>query len=528
MTEGRDRVDEPGLGRFGAAGAQLGSYGFLNNVIDSSPNAIIVSDRQGQIVLFNRAAETILGWKVDEALGMDVREVYPPQGAERIRRLLQSEQHGGAGRLESQREVVVSRHGEHIPVEISAALVFEGGQEVATVGIFTDLRQQIRMEERLEQAVESLEQTQRQAVVAELAGAAAHELNQPLTSLLGYAEMLRQGLPQDPERYERAVEAIYREAQRVARIVKRIGRITDYKTKDYVGGARIVDIDEAAPYDSGPWPPIEQEAIAAVTTVELERKSPSDPVAAATVEEAPSGLHITGHDEAGEDDLHRLGQLALGLAHELKNPLTSIMNYADYLLQKYRGQLFEKRDGERLQRIVEGVERIDAFIRELLKAAGPEDTTMEEFCLHRAINEALCLCEAVLTEHEVTVVQRLDAQRTVMLGSGHGMMQVFANLITNAARAMPEGRPGNIEITTDDDDDCIVARVVDDACGMTAETLSQIFEPFFTTRRHQEGSGLGLPLVRRLVVRHRGSISVTSTPGKGSIFTVRLPVLPTT
>jgi signal transduction histidine kinase len=155
--------------------------------------------------------------------------------------------------------------------------VFEEGEEVATVGIFTDLRQQIRIEERLEQAVESLERTQRQAVVAELAGAAAHELKQPLTSLLGYAELLRRGPPQDPERYERAVETIYREARRVADIVRRIGRITNYKTKDYVGGARIVDLDEAAPNDSGPWPPVFLDDDDQHTTVEIAQAIDPDP-----------------------------------------------------------------------------------------------------------------------------------------------------------------------------------------------------------------------------------------------------------
>ncbi|MFU8802664.1 MAG: PAS domain S-box protein [Bradymonadaceae bacterium] len=249
----------------------LGPDRFLINVIDSSPNAIIVSNRVGRIVLFNRAAETILGWPMNEALGMDVRKVYPPQGAKRIRRMLMSEKYGGSGRLESQREVVVHHDGELIPVEISAANVYEEGEEVATVGIFTDLRQQIRMEERLEEAVENLERTQRQAVVAELAGAAAHELNQPLTSLLGYAELLRRGPPEDPKFYERAVETIYNEAQRVANIVRRIGRITSYKTKDYVGGQRIVDLDEAAPNDSGPWPSFSEESQSPDATVEIER-----------------------------------------------------------------------------------------------------------------------------------------------------------------------------------------------------------------------------------------------------------------
>ncbi|RDV39461.1 PAS domain-containing protein [Bradymonadaceae bacterium TMQ3] len=222
------------------------SFEFLDRVIHASPNAIVAARRSGEVVLFNAAAQRVLGWSESDAMGLNVRELYPPQGAERIMHMLRSRQHGGRGRIESLREEVVDRHGERIPVEISAALVMEGEVEVATVGIFTDLRQRLAMEERLQEAFETLERTQRQAVIAELAGAAAHELNQPLTSLMGYAELLqRQG--HSAELVERAVDTIHQEARRISEIVRKIGRITRYKTKEYAGGELIVDLDEAGP-----------------------------------------------------------------------------------------------------------------------------------------------------------------------------------------------------------------------------------------------------------------------------------------
>lgn len=219
---------------------------FLENVIMSSPDAIVASNRDGEIVLYNEAAERILGWTRDDAIGADVRILYPGGGAERIMHMLRSSGFGGAGRLEPKREIVSDRNGREIPVEISAAIISgEGGAEVATVGIFTDLRGRIRMEEQLQEATESLERSRRQAVVAELAGAAAHELNQPLTSLLGYAELLIKRIDaDDPNR--RAVETIHNESKRIADVVKKIGQITEYRTKAYVGGARIVDLDSAS------------------------------------------------------------------------------------------------------------------------------------------------------------------------------------------------------------------------------------------------------------------------------------------
>ena len=224
---------------------ELANFQFLSRVIEASPNAIVAARRDGQIVLFNTAAEEILGWSEDEAIGMSVRNLYPQGGAERIMQLMRNRRHGGRGRIDSLREVVKSVDGELIPVEISAALIRDGRREIATVGIFKDLRQQMKMEERLQEAMEALEQTQRQAVVAEVAGAAAHELNQPLTSLLGYVEYLRRKVDDDDEMH-RIVSTIHADASRIAEVVRKIGRVTRYRTRDYAGHEQIVDLDEAS------------------------------------------------------------------------------------------------------------------------------------------------------------------------------------------------------------------------------------------------------------------------------------------
>lgn len=223
---------------------------FLTKVIEASPDAIVAAVRTGEIVLFNSAAEAILGWSHDEALGMHVRNLYPPGDAVRLMEMLRSQDHGGPGRLTSRREIVCSKDGRQIPVEISAGVVYEDGREKATVGIFTDLRKRLEMEERLEEATASLERTRRKALLAELAGAAAHELNQPLTSLLGYAEFVAEHLDKDSA-LQRPIEIILREGNRIAEIVRKIGRITSYRTKDYVAGAKIVDLD-ASLFDSDP------------------------------------------------------------------------------------------------------------------------------------------------------------------------------------------------------------------------------------------------------------------------------------
>ena len=132
-----------------------------------------------------------------------------------------------------------------LPIMLSAAMIYdEQGKPSATVGIFTDLREKLRVEERLAQAQQKLAVTEKQALIAELAGTAAHELNQPLTSVIGYGELLQRKLSSgSPEHH--AAEVIVREAERMADIVRKIGKITRYETKSYVGAQKILDLDKA-------------------------------------------------------------------------------------------------------------------------------------------------------------------------------------------------------------------------------------------------------------------------------------------
>jgi PAS domain S-box-containing protein len=215
---------------------------FLQRIIDASVDAIVSADLEGRILLANPAAERIYRIPVAELLGRDVRLRYPEGVAHDVMRLIRA----GGGRVEGLRTELLDVNGERVPVSLSAAQLYEGDEPVGTVGIFTDLREKVRMEQRLAQAQEQILAQERQAIVAELAGAAAHELNQPLTSVMGYAELLKRRLQPETGAYS-AAEVIFNEAERMAEIVRKIGKITKYETKSYVGRARILDLDRSAP-----------------------------------------------------------------------------------------------------------------------------------------------------------------------------------------------------------------------------------------------------------------------------------------
>ncbi|MGN6110196.1 MAG: PAS domain S-box protein [Kofleriaceae bacterium] len=219
---------------------------FLERLIDSTVDAIIASDLRGRIILFNQGAERLFGYRARDVIGhLPVWDLYEQGGAKQIMRMLRSTSYGGVGRLEQTRREVRISSGEIVPVAMTASVVYEGDREVATVGILTDLRERIRMEQRLLDAQQKLQLSEKQALVAELAGAAAHELNQPLTSIMGYAQLIERLSAKDAP-HLRAVGVILSEADRMAGIVKKIGKITKYETTDYVGTARMLDLDRAS------------------------------------------------------------------------------------------------------------------------------------------------------------------------------------------------------------------------------------------------------------------------------------------
>jgi PAS domain S-box-containing protein len=218
---------------------------FLERLIDSTVDAIIAADMNGNVLLFNQGAERLFGYAATVVIGgLHVSELYDDGVAKQIMRMLRSTAYGGVGRLEQTRRQIRTSTGEIVPISLTASIVYDGETEVASVGILTDLRERIRMEQRLLDAQQKLQTSERQAMVAELAGAAAHELNQPLTSIMGYSQLIqRQSDPQAS--HLRAVGIILAEAERMAGIVRKVGRITKYETTAYVGSTRIFDLDRA-------------------------------------------------------------------------------------------------------------------------------------------------------------------------------------------------------------------------------------------------------------------------------------------
>ncbi len=214
---------------------------FLERLIEASADAIVAADLKGRILVFNPAAEQMFGRSAAEMRAKGhVRELYPEGGAREVMRLLRE---APDGRIEAVRTYARTSQGETIPVELSAALIKVGGREEASVGLLRDLRERVRVENELARTRAQLIDAEKQRAVTALAGATAHELNQPLTVIVGYAELLLRRAPD--EALKVPLEAIHAQSERMADIVKRISKLTRVETVPYPGERVIADLEKS-------------------------------------------------------------------------------------------------------------------------------------------------------------------------------------------------------------------------------------------------------------------------------------------
>ncbi len=194
---------------------------FLRNLIESSVDGIIVTDMKGNILIFNKGAESITGYTADEVIGkIHITRLYPEGMANQIMEGLRSQDHGGAGKLSPVPLTVMNKAGGQIPIQLSAALIFDrDGKAIASVGIFTDLRPRLNMERKLQETHLQLVNSEKMASLGKLAAGLAHEINNPLGGILIYSSLLMEDLPEkDPKRQDLA--RVVQEAGRCKEIVR--------------------------------------------------------------------------------------------------------------------------------------------------------------------------------------------------------------------------------------------------------------------------------------------------------------------
>ncbi|HOX16620.1 MAG TPA: ATP-binding protein [Smithellaceae bacterium] len=238
-------------------------------------------------------------------------------------------------------------------------------------------------------------------------------------------------------------------------------------------------------------------------------------------EEAMGAKADLGRQLIKADRLAAIGQLAAGVAHELNEPLNTILGFA---------QLTQKTPHLSAQALVDLEKIADAalharsIIRELLLFARQGKPGNARVNLNPIILDELHLFESLCGKSGVELRRVVDLGLPDITGNKSQIRQVISNLMVNALQAMPEG--GVLTIQTSCDDDCVYLRVDDTGTGMSDEVKESIFLPFFTTKDVDQGTGLGLSVVHGIVSSHGGEIHVESEKGKGACFCVSFPRRP--
>jgi PAS domain S-box-containing protein len=363
------------------------TYNFQKNLIESSMDGIVGFDRGGRVVIFNKSMEQMLGYRKDEVIGHTVLDQFLPLGeAEKLRDKLYSAEYGGKYRLSLFETTLLAKTNHKIPVQLSATVLFEGGEELGMVGFVRDLREIRRLEQQ------------------------------------------------------------------------------------FADQARL--------------------------------------------------LH--------QDKMIALGKLAASVVHEINNPLSGILNYIRLMLKVLgRGPMMadsERKFKEYLTLMESETSRCSKIVSNLLAFSRQTKLEFRELSLEDLLQKCVMLSEHKLTLQNIRIRTQLDPRVPTIHGDFNLIQQCIINLIFNAVDAMPDGGQLVIQSLYNGDEKAVEIKVADSGCGVAPEDLPHIFEPFFTTKKEGKGIGLGLATVYGIIERHRGTIRVDSIPGKGTIFTIKLPI----
>jgi len=267
-----------------------------------------------------------------------------------------------------------------------------------------------------------------------------------------------------------------------------------------------------------------------IVTAPIAGKSGAVSAAVAVVRDV-TRLHQLETEMRRGETLAAAGQIAMGLAHEIRNPLGAIRG-AVQLLKRELGD--EARWGEYIEVLLKEVDRVNRIIEMLLDLGRPVTLRPAPLNVHQLLERVALMLEEVASERGIQIVRRYDPSLPALLVDEDRIVQVFHNLMRNAIEAMPAG--GRITLTTRPSMDPLFAKVdlgqglrsmalvqvTDEGEGIPEPARAKLFTPFSTIK--DKGLGLGLALCHRIVEEHRGAIHVTSEPSKGTVVSCFLPI----
>jgi PAS domain S-box-containing protein len=471
----------------------------LDGLIQSAMDAIVMIDQRQRIQLFNAAAEQMFGSPAKEAIGQPLDKFIPARFREAHREYVEgfgqsgvtSRRMGALGTITGLRA-----SGEEFPIEASISHIAVEGKKFYTV-ILRDITERKRLQDEIRQERDFIN------AVLDTAGALVVVLNRE-GRILRFNRACEQATGYEAAEVAGRIVWDFLLVQEEIEPVKRVfQRLSGGETRsDHVnywvgkhGGRKLIS-----------WS----------NTTMLSPSGAVDYVIAA-------GIDITTLKDTQEqlrrtERLAELGTLASGMAHEIGTPMNVIMGRAEHLMQRTSDEKTKKG----LEIIVNQVERITKIMTQLLSMARRKPGERRATDLRRVIEDCLEVLQERLRKHRIRVEKEYRAHAGPAVVDPDQMSQVLLNLILNADHAMPDG--GTLRLGLRSENDRIIMTIGDTGHGIPPEILPKIFTPFFTTKDVGKGTGLGLAVVHGIIEEHHGTIGVESEVGKGTVFTITLPL----
>ncbi|MGG4145265.1 ATP-binding protein [Paenibacillus algorifonticola] len=316
------------------------------------------------------------------------------------------------------------------------------------------------------------------------------QMNKAFEKMYGWTEEELLGQPLNNTPPELEMEGTF-----MLEFIQQGGSVADYDTMRYDKSGRLLDVS---------------------ITVSSIRDEQEQIIAIATISRNITARKQTEEVLRRSEKLSVVGQLAAGVAHEVRNPLTTLRGFVQLL--KKNGQLAPAY----IDVMLSELDRINFIVSEFLVFAKPQASRFQRANIHEIMRGIIMLLDSEANISNVQFTTRFDTEIPEMKCEVNQLKQVFVNIIKNGIEAMPEGGELDIDLSYTPSIGIII-RITDHGFGITEDNLSRLGEPFFTTK--EEGNGLGLMVCYQIIANHRGSMSFQSKKGIGTQVEIRLPVI---
>jgi PAS domain S-box-containing protein len=474
----------------------------LSSLVQSSDDAIVGLDLEGRVLTWNRGAERLYGHREAEARGRSIDLLLAGERRAEMAAVLDRVQ--GQQTTERFETEHVTKDGRRVPVFLTLSPIRDASDKLIGISI---VGRDIGLQKAAEEALRRSEATSRaflesasESIVITNAAGAIFRINDKAEKMFGYERAELIGQP---------VEVLIPRRAREAHVVHRAGYMAAPRVRSMGRGLDLAGIKK-----DGTEFPVE---------VSLSFVETDDGIRAIAFVTDISERLAFQRAARQADKLAALGTLSAGIAHEINNPIGIITSRVEVMLLEAEGEELPAELRKDLEVILRHARRVASITQGLLSFARQSSGVRAAVNLNRVVEEILQLVRKDMDRAHVQVTLRRDETLPEIMADANAIGQVLLNLLTNARRAMPDGG-GEITIETGYDPEARSVRLVvrDTGTGIAPEILLKIFDPFFTTK--PDGTGLGLSVSHGIIHDHQGSVDVESQVGKGTTFTVTLPV----